>query len=189
MTNASRKLAGILAIILALLTPPVAAQPEAPAAIEVATTTITAEVESVDVDNRTVEIVGADGILRDFKIATDEFDVRQIAPGDTVRITATESYVVFVGDAVDVTVSDTVALIPETIDPDIPPQVVWVNSQLINAQVEAVDIRLSTITLSEISGPIRTIAVGSNVNLEEVEPGDDVTIRMTEATAFVLEKM
>jgi len=187
MGNAWFRLACVLAVLL--LAPSLTAQPEAPAAIEVATTTIAAEVQSVNVDNRTVEIVGADGILREFVIETDEFDLRQIVPGDTVRITATESYVVFVGETVDVSVPQTVALIPETTDPDVPPQVVWVQSWLIDAQVESVDVLMSTITLSEVGGEPRTITVGANVDLEDVVPGDAVTIRVTEATALVLEKM
>jgi len=168
-----------------------AAQPEAPAAIEVASYTITGTIESIDTDTRTVTIVGADGISRPFHVALGTVDLGGVSVGDKLRITAMDSYVVFVGTRADPDEREvqSVVLRPSSKQArTLPPQAVEVATRAENAQVVSVDPKLNTITIRQAGGgEPRTVPVGSNVNVSDLESGTNVKIRVTEATALVIE--
>lgn len=178
----------VIAIILAAS---VAPAQEVSATLEVQAKTITGTVQSVDAGNRLIAIRTADDTTREYRFP-EQLDLTGVSDGDAVRITLMDSYAVFVGRraAVEEQSSLTVTLTPEpSSERDTPPQAVTVSTRLINARIVATDPRLHTITIRLSSGHSRTIPVGPAVDLDALEWGDDVTIQITEATAYAVEKM
>jgi hypothetical protein len=57
----------------------------------------------------------------------------------------------------------------------------WRRQEKINAKIVSVDTQARTVTVEGPMGGKPTIKVGPKVNLNKLQPGDDVTLRVTDA--------
>jgi hypothetical protein len=68
------------------------------------------------------------------------------------------------------------------------PGVIMAKTRQISAKIVSVDPHAGTVTVEGPAGGTPTIRVGPNVNMNELQKGDDVTLRVTDALALRVEK-
>jgi hypothetical protein len=68
------------------------------------------------------------------------------------------------------------------------PGVIMAKTRQITAKIVSVDTGVRTVTVEGPGGGMPTINVGPNVKLDELQKGDDVTLRVTDALAIRVEK-
>ena len=163
------------------------AKPEAAGAIEVNAITATSKVTAVDSAKRTVTLTNEAGENNTYKLGKDVRNFDQIKVGDTVNATLLESVAVAVSKssaAPGAGGRDLVAVAPKGAKPG----VVMAKTKQITAKIVSVDPQARTVTVKGPMGGKPTIKVGPNVNLNELQNGDDVTLRVTDALAIRVEK-
>jgi len=163
------------------------AKPGAEGAIEVGAITATSKVTKVDASNRTVTLTNEAGETNTYKLGKNVRNFDQIKVGDQVKATLLESVAVTVSKsnaAPDAGAHGVVAVAPKGAMPG----VVMAKTRQITAKIVSVDPEARTVTVEGPMGGKPTIKVGPNVNLGELQAGDDVTLRMTDALAIRVEK-
>lgn len=156
-------------------------------AMEVETVTVSATIMGVNFLYRTVTLAGSDGKLRTYKVSREVVNFDQLHPYDVVKVTAIDSLAVFLrkSDApASAGEADSVALAPKGALPG----GVIAESKEVTAKISAVNRRSRQVTLNFVGGDKRTVKVHRSVDLAGVRAGDDVTVRLTEALAVVVEK-
>jgi hypothetical protein len=163
------------------------AKPEAAGAIEVNAITATSKVTAVDSAKRTVTLTNEAGENNTYKLGKDVRNFDQIKVGDTVKATLLESVAVAVSKSSAAAVAggrDLVAVAPKGAMPG----VVMAKTRQITAKIVSVDPQARTVTVEGPMGGKPTIKVGPKVKLNELQNGDDVTLRVTDALAIRVEK-
>ena len=163
------------------------AKPGAEGAIEVGAITATSKVTKVDASNRTVTLTNEAGETNTYKLGKNVRNFDQIKVGDQVKATLLESVAVTVSKsnaAPDAGAHGVVAVAPKGAMPG----VVMAKTRQITAKIVSVDPEARTVTVEGPMGGKPTIKVGPNVNLGELQAGDHVTLRMTDALAIRVEK-
>jgi hypothetical protein len=176
---------GVAACALALACAGPGAEEAKPGVLVAESVSVTATVEAVDHGQRTALLRRPDGTLVALRLGPEVRNLDQVRKGDRVVATYVDSVAIFVADDADqepgVTAGTKVELAPRGAKPG----VVATNLVEIRARVERVDLRKRTVTLVGAAGVIGTFRVDPSVRrLEQVEPGDDVVARITEATAI-----
>jgi hypothetical protein len=160
---------------------------DAKGAIEVGAITKTAKVTAVDPAKRTVTLVNPDGITNTYELGKNVRNFDQIKVGDEVKATLLEAVAVAVSKsntAPDTAGRDAVAVAPKGAKPG----VIMAKTRQISAKIVSVDPEARTVTVEGPAGGTPTIRVGPRVNMEELQKGDDVTLRVTHALALRVEK-
>jgi hypothetical protein len=160
---------------------------DAKGAIEVGAITKTAKVTAVDPAKRTVTLVNPDGITNTYELGKNVRNFDQIKVGDEVKATLLEAVAVAVSKsnaAPDTGGRDAVAVAPKGAMPG----VIMAKTRQISAKIVSVDPEARTVTLEGPAGGTPTIRVGPKVNMDELQKGDDVTLRVTHALALRVEK-
>ncbi|MCI0362388.1 MAG: hypothetical protein L0Y44_10560 [Phycisphaerales bacterium] len=148
---------------------------------------LNATVTSIDSMNRKVTLTTSDGRQRIIKVGPDAVNFDQIEVGDRVSATVTEEVAVFLseqGGLPSMSQSSTVALAPVGAKPG----GIVTNTIDATAEVTAVDSKDRHVTLRFPDGTTRKVKVGKEINLSGIAPGDDVTVRVTEAVAIAVRK-
>ena len=173
---------------------PPAAPPTAPAATPAAPagqpgvvmtdlTVVTAAVEAIDKDKRTVTLKGPGGRTVTLKVGPNAKNFDQVKVGDKVKFQYLDSVALFVrkaGTPPDAAEMQAVSVAPRGKKP----QAVAVDTAEISAKVEKIDYKKRLITLKGPEGNTRTIKVDPRVKrLAEIKVGDDIVLRHTEAVA------
>lgn len=155
-------------------------------AIIVDTFTTTATVLAIDGTNRKVTLQTADGHKTKYKCGPDVVNFNQIQVGDKVKVVVTEQAAVWMGAGSPPSsmVGAGAALAPVG---GMPGGVVVGTTQA-TAEVVAVNAKKHKVTLKLSDGTTRTVKVGKKVNLSSVQPGDDVTVQLTEGLAISVQK-
>jgi hypothetical protein len=162
-------------------------KPGAEGAIEVGAITATSKVTKVDPSKRTVTLTNEAGETNTYKLGKDVRNFDQIKVGDQVRATLLESVAVTVSKSSaspDAGARGVVAVAPKGAMPG----VVMAKTRQITAKIVSADPEARTVTVEGPMGGKPTIKVGPNVNLGELQAGDDVTLRVTDALAIRVEK-
>jgi hypothetical protein len=162
-------------------------KPGAKAAIEVGAITATEKVTAVDSAKRTVTLTNDAGESNTYELGKDVRNFDQIKVGDQVKATLLESVAVAVhksGAAPDAGARGVVAVAPKGAMPG----VVVAKTREITAKIVSIDPTARTVTVEGPMGGKPTIEVGPNVNLGELQQGDNVTLRVTNALAIRVEK-
>jgi hypothetical protein len=160
---------------------------DAKGAIEVSAITKTAKVTAVDPAKRTVTLVNPDGITNTYELGNKVRNFDQIKVGDEVKATLLEAVAVAVSKSSappDASGRDSVAVAPKGAMPG----VIMAKTRQISAKIVSVDPQARTVTVEGPAGGTPTIRVGPNVNMNELQKGDDVTLRVTDAFALRVEK-
>jgi hypothetical protein len=157
-------------------------------AVEVETVTVpSSTVLAINYPSRTLTLVMPDGSKNTYKISSDVGNFDQIEVGDKVNATLVEALAVYMGGpgtAPSTGEVKTVNLAPKGAKPGI----IVANTQEVTAKVVSVDPKERKLTLQTADGENRTVKVSKSVDLAKVKPGNDVTIRLTDALAIVVEK-
>jgi Cu/Ag efflux protein CusF len=151
------------------------------------TTSATATVEAIDPEQRIVTLKTARGDTRKIQLGKEAINFDQIAVGDKVRATLAEEVAIAVskGDA-QTRVGDAavIARAPRGAKPN----VLIAESSQVKGKIQSIDAAGRTITLADADGKPRTIKAGPKIDLADLKAGDDVTARVTQALAIVVEK-
>ena len=143
---------------------------------------------SVDKPNRTVTLKHEDGSLGTYKAGPQASGFNTIRAGDTVIVRLVEEIAVFAKPAGSPLVASASTFsVRATQGPDT--AATTVNAISFTARVAAMDYVLDVITLQMPGGQLRTIHVSEYVNLADFNVGDDVAVRITEATAVAIDKL
>jgi hypothetical protein len=154
-------------------------------------TTITATVESVDLDKREVTLKGPLGNTVTVKADKSVKRLDEIKAGDTVRATYYQSVVAALREptaeekANPLVVEEGAARTPET---EAPGAGVALRVKAV-ATIESIDRSAQTITVKGPRGKTVTAKVQNPENLEKMEVGKTIVIAYTEALALTLEKV
>ena len=167
--------------------PKAKAKPDAAGAIEVGAITATSKVTAVDSAKRTVTLVNEAGETNTYKLGKNVRNFDQIKVGDEVKATLLESLAVTVSKSSappNAGERGVVAVAPKGAMPG----VIMAKTRQITAKIVSVDPQARTVTVEGPAGGTPTIKVGPKVNLDELQKGDDVTLRVTDALAIRVEK-
>ena len=160
---------------------------DAKGAIEVGAITRIAKVTAVDPVKRTVTLVNPDGITNSYELGKNVRNFDQIKVGDEVKATLLEAVAVAVSKSSappDASGRDLVAVAPKGAMPG----VIMARTRQISAKIVSVDTQARTVTVEGPAGGTPTIRVGPKVNMNELQKGEDVTLRVTDALALRVEK-
>ena len=163
------------------------AKADAKGAIEVGAITKTAKVTAVDPAKRTVTLVNQDGITNTYELGKNVRNFDQIKVGDEVKATLLEAVAVAVSKSnapPDASGRDLVAIAPKGAMPG----VIMAKTRQISAKIVSMDPQARTVTVEGPAGGTPTIRVGPKVNMDELQKGDDVTLRVTHALALRVDK-
>jgi hypothetical protein len=168
---------------------PAAAIPDRPPGIVYGErASLTAMVEAVDRDKRTVTLKKPDGTIVHVTAPPEMRNFDQVQPGDTVRAEYIGAVAVRVrkpGAAPDAGAISRVTVAPKGEKP----AAEMVDVVEMTATVDAIDPVTRTVTLRGPDGKTTTLAVDPSVGrLDEVKPGDEVVIRHTRALAIAVER-
>jgi hypothetical protein len=169
-------------------TKPPQKQGEKPGGIVVDAVRETATVAAIDASKRTVNLKFENGRTQTYKLdkAVKNFD--QIKVGDKVSATYFESVAVFVrksGEKPAAAEVQTVTVAPKGAKPG----VLITDTFEITAKVEAIDYKMRAVVLKGPEGNMRIFPVDKSVkDFKNVKAGDEVVLRVTEATAIAVEK-
>lgn len=155
-------------------------------AIIVDTFKTTATVLAIDGANRKLTLQTADGHKTKYKCGPEVVNFNQLQVGDKVNVVVTEQAAVYMGKGAPPgeAAGSAVALAPVGAKPG----GVAVGAMRATAEVIATNAKKHKVTLKLSDGTIKTVKVGKKVNLAAVQPGDDVTIVLTEGLAISVQK-
>src|SRR6266436_4964570 len=160
---------------------------ETPAgAIVVDTYTVRATVTGIDAAAHKLTLVTPEGSKTTYKAGPDVINFNQIRIGDQVKATVTEEFAVFIrkpGTPPSAGEEAAVALAPKGAKPG----GIMADTQEVTAKITAIDAKEHKVTLQFVDGS-KTLAVGKKVDLGKVKVGDEVTVRVAEARARLVEK-
>jgi hypothetical protein len=150
------------------------------------TTTATATVTAVDPAKRTVTLRSPDGTTSTYKLTKYVRNFDQIKVGDQVKATLVDSLAVVLrktSEPPSIGEEEAVALAPKGAKPG----VVVANTRELTARIQAIDTSKRTVTLMGPAGNTVTLKVSPDVDLTNVQAGDNVVVRYTEALALLVE--
>ncbi len=157
------------------------------AAAMVAGETRTATVEAIDPATRMVTLKNAQGETKSIHLGKAAINFDKIAVGDKVRATLAEEVAVDIskgGAPPSADESSAVVLAPKGAKPGM----LIADTDQITGKVQSIDADKRTITFAQADGTPKTVKAGQKVNLSDLKPGDDITARVTQALAIVVEK-
>lgn len=144
-------------------------------------------ITAVDQAKRVVTVQGPDGRIATVN-AKNARNLDQVKVGDTVKVKYTEELAIFVrkaDSAPQAAEAQAIKLAPKG---QMPGGVV-VNTVEITANVEAIDYQTRAIALKGPLGNTRIVRVSDAVErFQEIKPGDQVVVRVTEAFALSVVK-
>jgi hypothetical protein len=148
---------------------------------------ITVNVREIDPANRKVTLVAADGTSNTFTALPGDRTFDQLKVDEQVQATVTRQLVVFLrrnGAALNSAPMIDAGLAPDITKPDA------LKSDTVQrvARVSAVDRKHRQATLDFMDGTSQRFNVRRDVNLEQVQSGEEVVIRTTSAVVLTLEK-
>jgi hypothetical protein len=145
---------------------------------------ITATVEAIDYDKRTVTLKGPKGNLVTLKVGPEAKNFNQVKTGDRVRARyydATAIYVRKPNEPPFAEEGSAIQLAPKGAKPG----AVAVETREMTARVEDIDYKTRTVTLRGPQQKTATLKVDKSVKrFDEVKKGDEIVIRHTEAMAI-----
>jgi len=178
----------IFSVLLALVSTHTVVQQEEssgkPGVVRVETATITATVEAIDYNKRTVDLKGPGRNVVTLKVGPEAKNFKQIKTGDHVTAKYYRATAIYVrkpneppfaegGSAVQVAASGQ------------KPGAVAVDTAEMTVRVEDIDYKNRTVTLRGPQQKTVTLKVGKDVKrFNEVKKGDEIVVKHTEALAI-----
>jgi hypothetical protein len=149
----------------------------------------TATVVSVDHAKRLVVLKRADGSQVTYKAAPGALGFDDIKAGDDVKVSVAEELAVFLGkNSVPASAGTNSARLRVRLPGGTQAVATEVATLAFTAKVMAINTWNYTVTLQLADGLTKTIHVREAINLADVNVGDNVSVRATEAAVLLLEK-
>lgn len=149
--------------------------------VAITTVELEATVLSIDRADRSVTLLGKDGIRETITVSDDVMNFDQVKVGDKVLMILSDSMVVQLGDSVAGQRPDEVVKLAPV---GAKPGGVIANTVEIRATVTAIDAAKRTVALKGDDGTEKVHPVGARVDLAKVKVGDRILVRKTEAVAL-----
>jgi hypothetical protein len=147
--------------------------------------TSTATVQSINPADRTVLLQHQDGSVTTYQCGPDVRNFDQIKVGDHVTATVAESLAIgLIKGGGPTGVGSSSATIRSPLGDKPGAQIVDTTGFI--AKIVSVDALNRVVTLQMADGTNRTIKVGPDINLVNVNPGDNVGVRVTRAIAIAV---
>jgi len=151
----------------------------------VTSTTTTSTVVSIDAATRTLQLKQSNGNTTAYKAGPEVANFDQLKIGDLVQATVAEELAVDVAAAnASLSTSNKVVLVRS---PNGGP-LINVDTRTLTAALVSVDLITYTVTLRLADGTVKAVNVNPNINLAAFNPGDRVSVQVSEARTFVVEK-
>jgi Cu/Ag efflux protein CusF len=142
-------------------------------------------IQSVDPATRTVVLMHSDGTTSSYVCGSDVRNFDQIKVGDQVTATVAESVaIVLVKGGMAPAAGTTSVMVRAPLGAK--PSGKMVDTIGFTAKVISVDDSTRMVTLQTPDGQNQTVKVGPNVDLSNVNPGDDVGVQITRAFAIAV---
>ena len=153
-----------------------------PGAVVAQGASITATVEAIDYDKRTVDLKGPKGKVVTLKVGPEAKNFNQVKVGDRVTAKYFESTAIAVRKASEPPFAEETKAVQRAA-PGGKPGGVAVETIEMTAKVEDIDYKARTVTLR---GPQKTVTLKVDKDVKrfnEVKKGDEIVVRRTEALA------
>jgi hypothetical protein len=145
---------------------------------------ITATVEAIDYDKRTVDLKGPKGKVVTLKVGPEAKNFNQVKVGDKVRARYYDATAIYVRKPTDPPFAEQTKAV-QVAPPGGKPGAIAVDTTEMTARVEDIDYKTRTVTLRGPQQKTATVKVDKSVKrLNEVKKGDEIVIRHTEAVAI-----
>ena len=145
---------------------------------------ITATVEAIDYDKRTVDLKGPKGNVVRLKVGPEAKNFNQVKTGDRVTAKYFESTAIYVRKPNEPPFAEEAKAV-QVAPPGGKPGAVAVDTTEMTARVEDIDYKKRTVTLRGPQQKTATVKVDKSVKrFNEVKKGDEIVIRHTEAVAI-----
>ena len=152
--------------------------------VDTITTNVT--VVSIDAAKRKLTLRHPDGKITTYKVGPEVTKFNQIKVGDEIKATVVEEFALSLdqaGTLRSVSASVSAVAVPNGAEPGVK----TVNTLSYTAKVLAIDAIGHQATLQMADGTSKTVRVREAVNLADFNPGDNVSVRITEATTILVE--
>jgi len=181
----------IVSLLIGLLATQVLAQDKKsagkPGVVLVDAVSITATVEAIDYDKRTVALKGPGGNVVVLKVRSDVKNFKRIKAGDRVTTKYYESTAIFVRKPDEPPFAEEASAV-QVAAPSHKPGAVVVETMEMRGRVEEIDYKNRTVTLRGPQQKTATLKVDRDVKrFAEVKKGDEVVVRHIEAMAISVE--
>jgi hypothetical protein len=181
----------ILSIILAVLVSQAAAQEKKPAGkpgvVRVEAASITATVEAIDYDKRTIALKGPRGNVLVTKVGLEVKNFKQIKTGDKVTMKYYDATAIYVRKPDEPPFAEEGSAV-QLAAPGQKPGAAAVETMEVRARVDDIDYKNRTVTLRGPQQKTVMLKVGKDVKrFAEVKKGDEIVVRHTEAVAINVE--
>ena len=147
-----------------------------------------AEVTAVDAEKRTVTLKTPEGKTRTINLGKECVNFDQIKVGDKVRATVAEAVAISARKAGEAQPSEEARRVVGLASKGDKRGMLVADTEDVTAQIKSIDTEKRAITLTEADGDTRTVKAGPNLDLSALTAGDQVTLRITQAAAIVVEK-
>lgn len=152
-----------------------------PGGVSITTIELSATVLSIDRADRSLTLLGKDGIKETITVGDDVVNFDQIKVGDKVLMILSDSMVVQLGDSLPGARPDEVVKLAPV---GAKPGGVIASTVEIRATVLALDPAKRTATLKGEDGQEKTYPVRADVDMARIKIGDTILVRKTEAVAL-----
>jgi hypothetical protein len=142
---------------------------------------------AIDAAHRRVTLKNLNGKIHQYKAGPQVVNFNQLKVGDVVKATVVERMSIFLRQDVQSQSLSGSALVVRSL-PGAKPDVIGVETLDFTATILDINNWLDQVTLQGVDGLTRTVSVGESVNLANFNVGDQVTVRITEAMAILIEK-
>jgi len=181
----------VLAVLIGLSVSPSSAQEkqekkpaDRPNAVVTREASITATVEAIDYDKRTVDLKGAKGNVISLKVGPEAKNFNQVKTGDRVTAKYFESTAIQVRKPSEPPFAEKESSIQIT-PKEKTPKDIAVETNEMTTVVEAINYKTRMVTLRGPQQKTVTLKVDDSVKrLNEVKKGDEIVIRHTQALAI-----
>ena len=158
-----------------------------PGVVVVDAASITATVEAIDYDNRTIALKGPRGNVLVTKAGPEIKNFKQIKTGDKVTATYYEATAIYVRKSDEQPFAEETKAV-QLAAPGERPGAIAIDTAEMTARVEDIDYKNRTVTLRGPQQKTATLKVGKEVKrFDEVKKGDEIVVRHTEAVAINVE--
>lgn len=157
-------------------------------AVVTETFSTTATITAIDQSNRKLTLQTPDGKKTSFKASPTMTNFSQLRVGDQVSAVVTEQVALAIWKGTNPPPDAAGAAIGITPTGTSNPAGFAVATELVTAQVTAIDTQKRKVTVLFQDGSSKTYKAQKGVDLSQVQAGDNVTIQVTEAAAITVTK-
>jgi hypothetical protein len=154
---------------------------------DVEVVTISAVVDSINLEKHQVKLTLDDGKTKTYKVDKSAENLDQVRPGDHLKIACTEELIVTVnksGEAPSAASGGVIGVNPKGSKPG----VVMVETTAISGKILAIDTDKRKVTYLDPQGKKKTVRVKSDVDISGLAVGESVDAVLTESVVIAVTK-